>query len=165
MRLKVTLRVMLVLSAGDKLELQKIVKKHPNWRVRERAQSVLLLAEGKICQDVAERQGLTLQTVSATRRRWIEAGLAGLPDRARSGAPPKVSAADLERLTQWAREAPLSLPALQARHEQAGGTAIHLNTLSSVLKRAGFVWKRTRHCLKKSETRWHLPKLNKTLPS
>lgn len=28
---------MLVLSAGDKLELQKIVKKHPNWRVRERA--------------------------------------------------------------------------------------------------------------------------------
>ena len=156
---------MLVLSAGDKLELQKIMKRHPNWRVRERAQSVLLLAEGKICQEVAERQGLTLQTVSATRRRWIEAGLAGLPDRARSGAPPKVSAADLERLTPWAREAPLSLPALQACHEQAGGTPIHLNTLSSVLKRAGFVWKRTRHCLKKSETRWHLTKLNKTLPS
>ncbi len=70
---------MLALSASDKLELQKIVKKHPNWRVRERAQSVLRLAEGKICQDV--------------------------------------------------------------------------------------VWKRTRHCLKKSETRWHLTKPNKTLPS
>lgn len=158
------LRVMLILSADEKLELQRTVKKHADWRVRERAQSVLLLAEGRICQDVAERQGLTLQTVSATRRRWFKDGIAGLPDRPRCGAPAKLSAADIERLTQWAREEPLTLPALLARHEEAGGKPAHVNTLARALKQAGFVWKRTRHCLKKNATKWHSTKPGKTFP-
>lgn len=156
---------MLALSAADKLELRKTVKRHADWRVRERAQSVLLLAEGKTCKQVAELQELTLKTVSSTRRRWIEQGLAGLPDRARSGAPVKLSPQEVERLTQWARDEPLTLPALLARHEQAGGAPVHVNTLASVLKRAGFVWKRTRHSLKKSESKWHSSKPNRTLPS
>lgn len=160
-----TLRVMLALSAGDRLELQKIVKKHPDWRVRERAQSVLLLAEGKTCKQAGQQQGLSFRTVSATRRRWIEQAMASLPDRARSGAPAKLSPQDIERLLQWAREKPLTLPALKARHEEAGGKPVHLNTLAAVLKREGFVWKRTRHSLKKNETTWHSSKPNGTLPS
>lgn len=156
---------MLLLSADDKLELQKIVKKHPDWRVRQRAHSVLLLAEGKTCKQAAQLQGLGFRAVSATRRRWIEGAMASLPDRARSGAPAKLSAQDIERLLQWAREEPLTLPALQARHEEAGGTPVHLNTLAAVLKRAGFVWKRTRHSLKKSETPSHSSKPSGTSPN
>lgn len=86
-----------------------------------------------------------MQTVSATRRRWLEQGLVGLPDRARSGAPAKLTAAQTQQLLTWARAAPLTLTALKARHVAAGGAPVHVNTLTGVLKRAGFVWKRTRH--------------------
>jgi hypothetical protein len=37
-----------------------------------------------------------------------------------------------------------------ARHKQAQGRGVHLNTLVSELKRHGFVCKRSRHSLKKS---------------
>ncbi len=56
-----------------------------------------------------------MQTVSATRRRWLEQGLVGLPDRARSGAPAKLTAAQTQQLLTWARAAPLTLTALKAR--------------------------------------------------
>jgi DNA-binding NarL/FixJ family response regulator len=63
--------VTLVLSAADRQALQQLIKHDPHWRVRERAQSVLLLATGLTCQQVAEQQALSMQTVSATRRRWL----------------------------------------------------------------------------------------------
>ena len=55
------------------------------------------------------------------------------------------------------------LTALKARHVAAGGAPVHVNTLTGVLKRAGFVWKRTRHSLKKSATTQNLPKHNSRL--
>ncbi len=143
------LRVTVLLSAGDRQVLPHLVQRDPNWRVRQRAQSVLLLAAGLTCQQVADQQALSMQTVSATRRRWLAQGLAGLPDRTRSGAPAKLTAAETQRLFTWAGEEPLTLTALKVRHEAAGGTRVHVNTLTGVLKRAGFVWKRTRHSLKK----------------
>ena len=81
------LRVTLVLSAADRQALQQLIKHDPHWRVRERAQSLLLLATGLTCQQVAEQQALSMQTVSATRRRWLALGLVGLPDRARKRCP------------------------------------------------------------------------------
>ena len=92
------LRVTVLLSAGDRQVLLHLVHRDPNWRVRERAQSVLLLAAGLTCQQVADQQELSMQTVSATRRRWLAQGLAGLPDRAWSGAPSKLTAAETHRL-------------------------------------------------------------------
>ena len=147
------LRVTVLLSAGDRQVLPHLVQRDPNWRVRQRAQSVLLHAAGLTCQQVADQQALSMQTVSATRRRWLAQGLAGLPDRTRSGAPAKLTAAETQRLFTWAGEEPLTLTALKVRHEAAGGTRVHVNTLTGVLKRAGFVWKRTRHSLKKTRRR------------
>ncbi len=122
------LRVMIVLSASDRQTLHHLIKLDPDWRVRERAQSLLLLAEGRTCPQVAEQQGLTLQTVSATRRRWLEHGLSGLSDRPRCGAPAKLTPAETEHLLTWARQEPLTLTALQARHVAAGATPVHVNT-------------------------------------
>ena len=149
------LRVMLVLSAADKETLMQAEKKNPDWRVRERARSVLLLAQGKTCAQVAALQELSMRTVSSTRKSWIAAGLNGLADLPRSGAPAKVSKQEAERLLQWARDEPLTLTALKARHEEAGGTPVHPNTLTALLKANGFVvylnappqvlWERTRH--------------------
>jgi transposase len=148
--LKLMLRVMIVLNASDRQTLQHLSQRDPDWRVRERAQSLLLLAEGRTCPQVAAQQGLTLQTVSATRRRWLNHGLSGLPDCPRCGAPANLTPAETERLLAWARQEPLTLTALKGRHEAAGGTPVPVNTLTGVLKRGGFVWKRTRHRLKKT---------------
>ena len=158
---RVPLRVMLALSAADKEALMQTEKKNPDWRVRERARTVLLLAQGKTCAQVAALQELSMRTVSSTRNRWIAAGLDGLADLPRSGAPAKLPRQQIERLLQWVRDEPLTVTALKARHEEAGGTPVHSNTLKALLKAEGFVWKRTRHSLKKNEMTWHLNRQNK----
>jgi transposase len=66
-------------------------------------------------------------------------------------------------LLTWARAEPLTLTALKARHVAAGGAPVHVNTLTGVLKRAGFVWKRTRHSLKKKRDDAKFAKHNRRL--
>lgn len=87
-----------------------------------------------------------------TRRGWLDHGLASLGDLPKSGAPRRLNDAQVLRLLQWARSEPLSAVQLLARHLEAGGEPVHLDTLKHTLKAAGFVWKRTRHSLAKKET-------------
>lgn len=60
--------------------------------VSRRARAVLLMAEGRPGVEIATRTGYTVVQVSRLRRRFAEAGLAGLADRPRSGRPPTVTA-------------------------------------------------------------------------
>jgi len=71
---EVRLRVMLALSAADKDALMQIEKKSPDWRIRERAKSVLLLEQGKTCAQVSQLQELSMRTMSNTRKSWMAAG-------------------------------------------------------------------------------------------
>lgn len=65
------------------------VGNHP--RLAERAQVVLLSAEGQPAARVAERLGVTVRTVYKWRRRFQVHGLEGLRDRARPGQPRRLS--------------------------------------------------------------------------
>lgn len=56
----------------------------------QRARMVLLSAEGMSNLAVAERVGVTPQTVGKWRRRFIAAGVAGLLDEPRPGAPRRI---------------------------------------------------------------------------
>ena len=147
-----------VLSPDESQALERVFKKDKDWRVRERAQTLLLLSQGLRCEEVAERQGVCAATVRSTRGDWRNEGLAGLADKPRCGAPHEFSEPEVQRLVQWACTEPLTAAALLARHNEAQGCSVHLNTLVSELKRHGFVWKRSRHSLKKSAT----PKLSST---
>ena len=142
----------LLLSLGEKQTLENALKRHEDWRVRERAQTLLLLSEGWSSDAVAEHLGLCAATVRSTRRVWQTEGFSGLTDKPRCGAPHKLTGSDIRRLVQWADTEPLTAQALLARHLDAQGRKVHLNTLVSALKRQGFVWKRTRHSLKKNVT-------------
>jgi transposase len=144
-------RTELVVSVEEAQQLKRVVKRHSNWRVRERAQTLLLLAQGKKATQVALEMELHPQTVGSTRRQWEQEGMASLSDKPRSGAPAKLSEPQVKQLVEWASTEPLSRTTLKARHEEAGGVVVHVNTLTSVLKRAGLVWKRTRHSLQKKE--------------
>ena len=125
---------------------------------RERAQTLLLLDSGLFAQAVADQLGLNVRTVRTTHIRWRQNAFDSLPDKPRSGAPQKLDATHMERLVQWAKDEPLTAPALLARHLDAGGPSVHVNTLARQLKASGLVWKRTRHSLKKAATKKPLAK-------
>jgi transposase len=140
----------LLLSPDEKKMLEHAFNRHADWRVRERAQTLILLGQGWSCDAVAEHLGLCAATVRSTRQAWWTERFAGLVDKPRCGAPHKLSGSDVQRLMQWADAEPLTAEALLTRHVETQGRKVHLNTLMSELKRQGFVWKRTRHSLKKS---------------
>lgn len=140
------------LGEADTQTLRQVDKKSADWRARERARTLLLLGQGKSPMEVAQLQDVTVRTVHNTWARWRSKGMACLVDKPRCGAPRKLDEAALKRLTQWASQEPLTAVQLLERHSQAQGEPVHINTLVAALKREHFVWKRTRHSLKKSET-------------
>ena len=146
-------RKTLQLDEDSRAALQHIFKRASDWRERERAQTLLLLDSGLFAQAVADQLGLNVRTVRTTHIRWRQDAFASLPDKPRSGAPQKLDATHMERLVQWAKDEPLTAPALLARHLDAGGPSVHVNTLARKLKASGLVWKRTRHSLKKAATK------------
>ncbi|KWO73927.1 hypothetical protein WM31_00630 [Burkholderia ubonensis] len=110
-----------------------------------------MFSDGVPAKEIARRQELTLEAVYERRYRWLEKGMASLPDAARCGAPSKLSLEQLEQLKGWASEEALTATALLARLEEQFGVRVHRNTLTGALRRAGLVWKRTRHSLKKTQ--------------
>lgn len=144
-------KIILRLSEEDRSLLRRIARKDENWRVRERAQTVLYFDENRSAEEVAELMGLHVRTVSSTRTGWLSKGVESLPDLPRAGAPQKLEPQQSSQLVEWARQQPGSARDLQNRLESEGGPHVHLNTIRATLNRAGMVFKRTRHSLKKSE--------------
>jgi transposase len=144
-------KIILRLTEEDRRLLTRIARRDENWRVRERAQTVLYFDEDHSAEAVAELMRLHVRTVSSTRTAWLAQGIESLPDRPRVGAPQKLEPQQSRQLVEWAREQPGSARDLQNRLESKGGPHVHLNTIRATLHRAGMVFKRTRHSLKKNE--------------
>ena len=139
------------LSLEDRGILEEVIERGSNWRQRQRAQTLLLLDSNLSTADVARTVGVHVRTVNTTRRDWFKNGHKSLLDAARSGAPKKITPEQITSLVLAASTEPLSARQLLAKHLAEGGAPIHLNTLSTALKRSGMTWKRTRHSLKKSD--------------
>lgn len=137
------------LSYEEKTRLQRIEKFDESWRVRQRAKSLLLLATGLACKQIAEQLDINFRTVSFTRKHWNEEKFNSLPDRPRPGAPLKITQDEQANILMWVEAEPLSSQQVLAKHLDACGTPVHLNTIVNLLRKNEFVWKRTRHSLKK----------------
>jgi transposase len=142
----------LELTKEERMGLLRIVEKGRDGRMRHRAQTLLHFSDGLRARAIATLQNLHLDTVYDRRKHWRAAGLSSLEDKHRSGAPPKVSAAQREQLSTWAIKEALTARELLAKLKEKFDIVMHPNTLCVTLKKRGFVWKRTRHTLKKSET-------------
>lgn len=83
----------IVLSEAERTELERL-QRGPSVPagLSRRARAVLLMAQGVAGVEIGERIGYTVVQVSRIRRRFAEAGLAGLQDRPRSGRPPTILA-------------------------------------------------------------------------
>ena len=140
----------LELSAEDRVKLLEIVEKGSDWRVRHRAQTLLLFGDGWRAKAIAAQQSLNLDTVYDRRKHWLAEGFGSLADKHRSGAPSKLSTVHRELIKTWAEEEALTAPALLAKLKDECDVTVCANTLSLALKKMRFVWKRTRHSLKKT---------------
>lgn len=139
------------LCEADRQQLAHIVERASDWRARQRARTLLLLHSGKPINTVAAEQGLNRDTVAVHRDTWLAKGIAGLFDAPRCGAPRKLAAEHVPMLCDWARQEALSAPQLKDKLHEALSVKVSTWVVQQALSREGFVWKRTRHSLKKSD--------------
>jgi transposase len=76
------------LSETEKLELDRIYKTHTVFRVRSRAQAILLNSRGYSVEELQTIFEVRRDTISAWIVRWNKDNIAGLIDESRSGRPP-----------------------------------------------------------------------------
>ena len=145
MKLKV-----LELSQQERVRLLEIVEKGRDWRMRHRAQTLLYFGDGWTAKAIATQQDLHVDTVYDRHRDWLSEGFTSLADKHRCGAPSKVSEAQREQLRLWATAQALTARQLVTKLSEEFDITIHPNTLGVILKQMNFVWKRTRHSLKKT---------------
>jgi transposase len=139
----------LELSEEERGELVRIVKKGRDWRMRERAQTLLYFDAGWEAKAIAAQQELHLDTVYDRRKHWLAEEFASLADKHRRGVPPKLTEAQREQLRLWASTEALTARQLLTKLKDEFDVVLHPNTLGIILKKMHFVWKRTRYSLKK----------------
>lgn len=140
-----------VLSDDDREKLDWIDFRSADWRERQRARTVLLLGTGLTVASVSRMQGIAANTVTEHRTAWFERSFEGLKDLPRSGAPRKLTVGQTKQLGDWAREGAATASELQSRLAAELGVSVSQGVVRSALKLLGFVWKRTRHSLKKTK--------------
>ncbi len=89
------------LSEGEREQLSAMVNSRslPHGLVR-RARIVLMAADGTSNNTIAERIGLSHQTVCQWRQRYLQQGLAGLHDELRPGRPRSISDEEVAKLVR-----------------------------------------------------------------
>ena len=140
----------LTLTAEERCQLTRIDERSSDWRERRRARTVLLLDKGLSIDAVATQQRIHKETVACHRDAWLVRGFAGLRDLPRSGAPRKLSETHRQVLCAWAQDEACTAPQLRSRLSEEHGVQVSVWLVQSTLKEKGYVWKRTRHSLKKT---------------
>jgi len=93
----------------------------------------------KPLKEVTEQQNLCLEAVRIRCRKWLQLGLASLPDQPRSGAPSKLTDEHRQQLGQRAEAEDLSFLQLLTRVAEHYQIHVSATTLRTELKRLGYV--------------------------
>ena len=137
----------------EEVELAHIQKamKSNDAQVAKRASVIYSLHLGYAPEEVARLQAVSLATVYNHVNRFQAEGVAGLPNKLKSGRPPKANSGYRERLQQVVDSDPSelglgfsvwTLPSLQAYMTRQTGVKLSQNRLSEVLQELGYVYRR-----------------------
>jgi transposase len=97
-----------VLSNNERDLLLAFIRRSRSLRkLNLRALMVLSCAERRSAEAVARQLGVSPRTVRKWRRRYVQAGVAGLRDRRRSGRPPRLAPETVEHLIREIVKRPL----------------------------------------------------------
>lgn len=136
--------------------LHRLTRTDGDPRVRQRAQALLLVAEGQSVAAVARLLHVGPNRLRAWRTRFLAGGRDGLTDRPRRGRPPKLDAAAREFLREALDAGPQAygLPVtvwsvrdLQALLHRERGVAVSVYTVHRAVLALGYRYRRPRHDL------------------
>lgn len=144
------------LSKSEMAEIGKLIRKGADARVVRRAQMVRLSSRGKKCGEIAELMGFTVPTVHRAIDEFNARGVDGLPDRPRSGRPPKATEGYVACLKKAVRTSPVelgyvfaswTLSRLREHLARKCGVVLHPGYLSRLMAKHGIVYRRPRHVM------------------
>jgi|SRR5215831_13495575 len=160
----------LSVSEIERRALQDTVKRTRAAQVLQRAQALLWLDQGECVSAVAQRLGVTRQTIYNWVHRFQARPATSVPERLRdqhrSGRPPTKRAAItalIKRLWQPPSSAPApsdvprTAPALQLRLKQEG-MLVHERTIRRTLRALDYRYKRPRYVLARRSKTWRQQK-------
>lgn len=138
-------------------QLRQLIKTDPDPRVRQRAQAVLLVEQGRSLAYVGRLLEMAPHRIRIWQRRYAAEGRAGLEDRSRRGRPPALDAADRAYVQAALEQGPqaFGLPLtlwtlrdLQAFLLRERGLRVSVCTLHRVVHALGYRYRRPRHDLR-----------------
>jgi len=115
-----------------------------SWRVRNRAQAILLSADGYSVNAIADITRVDRDTVSIWIKNWEASGIAGLADKPITGRPRILTDEEQERALELIAKDPRNLKRVVDHLREQTGKQVSVDTLKAIGKKAGKVWKRVR---------------------
>jgi transposase len=113
-----------------------------------RAQSLLLSSKGYGMDDLANMFEVSRNTVSLWIDKWEQEGVTSVYDHARSGAPMKLTDAEIDVVTHLITEHPNSPKMILAKIREQVKNTISISTLKRIVKKHRLRWKRVRKSLR-----------------
>jgi transposase len=134
----------LVVGEADRAVLQGVVRAATSeQRAVARARIVLRSAEGGPIDGIAAELGVAVMTVKLWRRRYAEAGVAGLTDAPRPGHPPTYTREDRDRLVALTMGPPPDGTTHWSVRRMAQRTGMSPSTVHRIWKELGYKPHRT----------------------
>lgn len=153
------------LTKYDRARLRRALGHTEDVRVYQRAQALLLVAEGYTLAEAAHVTGLSRPTVHLWLKRYVQhRRIEALSDEPRRGRPPVAADITSEQIllelncppSDWGYSTHVWTVALLAKHlERRYGCPINPHTLRRRMRALGLRWKRPRYVF--SEKAPHLP--------
>ena len=117
-------------------------------RARARAHSLLLSARGMTITAITTIYPVDRDTVATWIRKWEHDGPESLPDKPRSGRPPKLTPEEQQLAIASITEEPRSLKQVVERFTNKTEKRLSISSLKRLAKRGRLRWKRVRKSLK-----------------
>ena len=136
------------LTKAQVQRLEKLRDDGENKRIRHRAHAVLLSFQRTSVNELVKIFQTNRNTICGWLDRWEAEGFAGLADKQRSGAPPKLDEQEQVLALELLKQTPRSLTTVLLELQKETGKEISRDTLKRLAKKSGLVWKRMRKSLR-----------------
>jgi transposase len=159
-------------TAAHRKHLKQVREGTTDRRLWARVTAILMSAEGTPATQIATVLGVTPQSISNWRNRWIDHGAFSLKDAPRSGAPKKVTPRYMRLMAEAIDRGPQaygyvlstwSVKRLVAHLHRKTRIRLSHQHLRHLLHQSGFVCRRPKHTLKGKRNEWQYRKAKKQL--
>lgn len=146
------------LNADELVVVRQAMVQDKRPEVRQRVTALHLLHLGRTPNEVAEALAVTLGSIYKWHARWRRAGVEGLANLPKCGAPAKADDAYWQRIEQLLELEPLALgydftvwtvARLIAHMQRETGIHLSVSRFRTVLRERGYVYRRPKHDLKR----------------